>query len=208
MDEAPEFSPRVLDALRTPLESGNVTISRSGSSVRYPARFQLVLAANPCPCGYYGVVGSQCQCTPMAVRRYAQRISGPVLDRVDIHVQLTRAHSPRLRQSYQPSECTAAIKERVCGARGRQARRLRGTPWYTNAEVPGSYIRANWPSPHGIELIDAAFDRGLLTNRGIDKVVKVAWTMADLEGTDTVTKNQLAAAMTLRHSPWSIGAAS
>ncbi|SER50719.1 magnesium chelatase family protein [Propionibacterium cyclohexanicum] len=209
LDEAPEFSPRVLEALRTPLESGWVTIARSGATVRYPARFQLVLAANPCPCGHHGVAGRSCRCTPMTVRRYAQRLSGPVLDRVDIHVHLSAQGAIGLKAA---QECTAesseVVRQRVLEARDRQARRLRGSPWHTNAELPGTIVRNELPAPHDIGIIDAAVDRGLLSTRGVDKVLRVAWTLADLAGHDRIASDDLAAAMGLRSGSWLSGAAS
>ncbi|AYW77032.1 YifB family Mg chelatase-like AAA ATPase [Propionibacterium acidifaciens] len=209
LDEAPEFSPRVLDALRTPLESGRITIARSAASVTYPARFQLVLAANPCPCGNHGVPGVQCRCTPMAVRRYAQRISGPVLDRIDIHVRVTGEGTAGLTAGpdAQRGEDSASVGGRVIEARQRQRARLSGTPWTLNAHVPGSHLRRGLPPVQGVELIDHALARGLVSARGIDKILRVAWTVADLAGHDEVTRADLAAAVGLRRGELWTGAA-
>ncbi|MFZ2626029.1 MAG: YifB family Mg chelatase-like AAA ATPase [Propionibacterium sp.] len=208
LDEAAEFSPRVLEALRTPLESGWVTIARSGATVRYPARFQLVLAANPCPCGHYGVAGSRCRCTPTVVRRYAQRLSGPILDRIDIHVHLNQAGAIGLGAAASRSaEASCVVRQRVCQARDRQLRRLRDTPWCTNAEVPGTQLRRELPAPRDVELLDAALDRGLLSTRGVDKVLRIAWSLADLAGRDRISGDDLAAAMGLRRADWMSGAA-
>lgn len=200
LDEAPEFSPRVLDALRTPLESGRITIARSAATVTYPARFQLVLAANPCPCGTYGTPGAECRCTPMAVRRYAQRLSGPVLDRIDIHVRVTGEGTARLAPNpgAQQGEESARVRERVVEARARQRERLAGTPWTLNAHVPGSHLRHRLPPAQGAELIDHALARGLISARGIDKILRIAWTIADLVGHDRILRDDLTAAMGLR----------
>lgn len=201
LDEAPEFGSPVLEALRTPLESGEVCLARSGATVRYPARFQLVLAANPCPCGRYGIVGAQCTCTSLMVRRYAQRLSGPILDRVDLHVTMTNAGASPLRRGNGPApDSSAVIRGRVLEARDRQRRRLRGTPWQTNVEVPGGHLRTTPPPARGLDLIDASIAKGTLSARGIDKVLRVAWTLADLSGRDALSADDIAAAMGLRAS--------
>ncbi|MDR2895847.1 MAG: YifB family Mg chelatase-like AAA ATPase, partial [Propionibacteriaceae bacterium] len=134
LDEAPEFSSSYLEALRSPLESGEVVLSRSEMTVRYPARFQLVLTANPCPCGF-GAGSAKCRCAPSAVRRYASALSGPILDRVDLQclVEPSRRMLSTPTQSDGPT--TAQVATRVMEARGRQSRRLRDTPWRTNSEV-------------------------------------------------------------------------
>lgn len=199
MDEAPEFAPRVIEALRQPLESGAVSIGRSDAAARYPARFQLIMAANPCPCGNAATVGIACSCPPQAVRRYAERLSGPIRDRIDIQ----QAFLP-MRKSYlkaaakQPAESTAAIAGRVLLARQRQAHRLAGTGWLTNSEVPGSYLRKHLPRPTGLEIVDAAMDRGLLSARGVDKVLRVAWTLADLAGREVPGVDEVAVALAMR----------
>ncbi|SPF69202.1 Magnesium chelatase, subunit ChlI C-terminal [Propionibacterium ruminifibrarum] len=209
LDEAPEFSPQVLDALRTPLESGRITIARSVMSVTYPARFQLVLAANPCPCGNHGVPGAECRCTPMAVRRYAQRISGPVLDRIDLHVQVTGEDTlpMTLAMSGQQGESSACVLGRVIEARHRQTERLAGTPWALNAHVPGSHLRRELPPVDDGELLDRALARGIVSARGIDKILRIAWTIADLAGHDRVTRDDVAAAVGLRSGELWAGAA-
>ena len=197
LDEAPEFSPQSLEALRTPLESGEVVLGRSQMAVRYPARFQLVLAANPCPCGMAATPRSRCTCTPMAIRRYAARLSGPILDRIDI-----QAHIVPLRRSLlamaPEAESSQVVAERVRAARERQAVRLRGTPWATNAELPGRYVRKELPVPERMEVLDQAVANGTLSARGLDKVVKIAWTLADLAGADRPDNEQLVAALALR----------
>jgi len=124
LDEAPEFSPRVLEALRVPLESGRIVLGRSIATATYPASFQLVLAANPCPCGQAGVPDGRCRCAPMAVRRYASRISGPILDRVDIHQQLRPVKVALIGGRHSTGESSAVVAERVLAARERQRHRL------------------------------------------------------------------------------------
>lgn len=197
LDEAPEFSPRALEALRTPLESGQVVLARSLAQTTYPARFQLVLAANPCPCGNYGRPRVPCECPPQAVRRYRERLSGPILDRVDITCQLrpmTRAYL----QAVGEGESTAAVGARVRVARERQQARLAVGGWTTNAAVPGPYLRRELPLPRGVEELDSQVARGLLSARGVDKVLRIAWTLADLAGRDRPAKEDLMAAVGMR----------
>ncbi len=199
LDEAPEFSGRVLEALRTPLETGEVLIARSASQVRYPARFQLVLAANPCPCGRGGSPAGQCTCAPMALRRYRERLSGPVMDRIDIHHRML----PNLRALAETygGEASAVVAGRVGQARSRARRRLRDTPWQLNAEVPGHQLR-KLSAIHGTDLLDEAVRTGRLSARGVDKVIRIAWTLADLAGRDRIARADLAAALGLRQDCW------
>ena len=199
LDEAPEFGSRVLEALRTPLETGEVLISRAASHVRYPARFQLVLAANPCPCGNSGLKGASCTCAPMSIRRYSERLSGPVLDRIDIHHRLLP--NQRALAESMPGEPTEVVAGRVALARDRARHRLRATPWQTNAEVPGHQLR-QLPAPQGIGLLDDAVRTGRLSGRGVDKVIRIAWTLADLAGRDRVSRADTAAALGLRQDSW------
>lgn len=183
LDEAGEFQASALDALRQPLETGAITIHRSGTSARYPARFQLVLATNPCPCGDYGIRGGTCTCPPAAIRRYLGRLSGPLLDRMDIELTLSRV-SVAHRSAPSSQVSTAAARHRVAEARERAAARLAGTPWRVNADVPGTWLREGpaAPSPTVRRPLDAALHRGALTLRGFDRVLRVAWSLADLEG--------------------------
>ena len=199
LDEAPEFNPRALEALRTPLETGEVTIARSTSHVRYPARFQLVLAANPCPCGSLGVAGGDCTCTPMAIRRYNERLSGPILDRIDIHHRMLP--STRVFAQSTAGDPTAEVAVRVRQARDRQQRRWAGTDWTTNAEVPGFQVR-KLPAPQGMSLVDDAVHSGRLSARGVDKVLRIAWTLADLQGHDRPSRADVAGALGLRQDSW------
>ena len=198
LDEAPEFGMSTLDALRTPLESGWVSIGRAQVQARFPARFQLVLASNPCPCGKFGTRGANCQCTPAMVRRYADKLSGPVLDRVDLTVRMVAMNRAYLAGAATRTESTAKVAARVAAARDRQAHRLRGTPWLTNGEVPGAFLRTSLPMPRGSELIDEAVVRHQLSSRGVDKVLRLAWTLADLAGRDRVLVEDVRAALTMR----------
>jgi magnesium chelatase family protein len=199
LDEAPEFQPAVIDALRTPLESGVITLGRSEVHARFPARFQLILAANPCPCGQAATPGAHCRCSPTVVRRYAEKISGPVRDRIDINQAFLPLRKAYLKKTtMQRAESSAAVAERVLEARDRQHRRLAGSGWQTNGEVSGTYLRSHLPLPDGLHAVDEAVDRGRLSARGVDKVLRLAWTVADLAGRDKPGRDELAVALAMR----------
>ena len=196
LDEAPEFAPEALEALREPLESGSVVLSRSRASVRLPARFQLVMAANPCPCGRAYGAGEGCRCTPLQVRRYFGRLSGPLLDRVDLQVGLRDVAQAVLLEAA-PGEASHVVAARVVAARARSAHRLTGTPWRLNADVPGPYLRERLPLPRECrQVLHRA--AGGLSARGIDRVLRVAWTVADLAGHELPTTADVLCALTLR----------
>lgn len=184
LDEAAEAPGVVLDALRQPLESGSIEIHRAEFTARFPARFQLVLATNPCPCGAFGVVGEECICPPSAIRRYAARLSGPIRDRLDIEVRVARVSAADVTSPARGALTTVAARARVEEARERAAHRWRGTPWRLNAHVPGTWLRqgefrlaADARAP-----LDRALQRGALTLRGYDRVLRMAWSVADLDG--------------------------
>ncbi|WP_354642485.1 YifB family Mg chelatase-like AAA ATPase [Kitasatospora camelliae] len=199
LDEAPEFPVRVLDALRQPLESGEVTIARSAGSMRLPARFLLCLAANPCPCGRFSIRGENCECTPVMVNRYQARLSGPLLDRVDLQVQVAAVTRAELMAQDTAAETTATVAARVLAARQRAATRLADTPWRTNAEVPGHELRTRWRlAPGALDDAERDLERGLLTARGLDRVLRVAWTVSDLLGRDSPGRAEVWTALTLR----------
>jgi magnesium chelatase family protein len=185
LDEAPEFDRDVLDALRQPLESGEVVIARSGLCARFPARFTLVLASNPCPCAKSATSTAGCDCSPATRRRYQAKLSGPLLDRVDVKVQLlpvTRADILHNREGAEPSRVVA---DRVATARERAAKRYQEAEWRVNAEVPGSELRRSYPpKPGALVWLERAMENGQVSARGADKVVRVAWTLADLAGVD------------------------
>jgi magnesium chelatase family protein len=198
LDEAAEFSVRALEALRQPLEHGELVIQRAMGAARFPARFQLVLAANPCPCGMSAGKGDECTCSPMARRRYLGRLSGPLLDRVDLQVEVLAVSRAQLAQLVAP-ESTRVVADRVKQARGAQAARLAGLPWACNGEVPGSWMRGRWrlAAPLTRDL-DAALDRGRLSIRGYDRVLRVAWTLADLAGRTVPDRDDVGRALVLR----------
>jgi magnesium chelatase family protein len=200
LDEAGEFAGSALDALRQPLESGGITIHRAGIEATYPARFQLVLATNPCPCGQYGVPGGACVCPPHAIRRYLARLSGPLLDRVDIELHVRRVSSASREASAAPAMTTALARERVAAARERASHRLRATPWRRNSEVPGTWLRRG---PHAPDAetrrpLDDALQRGALTLRGYDRVLRVAWTLADLADRSLIERGDIGRALFLK----------
>ncbi|MGD8167406.1 YifB family Mg chelatase-like AAA ATPase [Herbiconiux sp. P16] len=204
LDEAPEFPTAVLDALRQPLESGTITIHRAAAVAHFPGRFQLVLAANPCPCGQFGTSDIPCTCTPIMRRRYLSRMSGPLLDRVDLQLRVNRVTTSAVRLM---SDEGSRVSTRVARARVEQARavareRLAGTSWKTNAEVPGSWFRSGARRlPIGATAsIDRALERGSLTMRGYDRVLRVAWTIADLEEASAPTSDHVGWALFLRKS--------
>jgi magnesium chelatase family protein len=184
LDEAPEFRAGVLDALRQPLESGEVFIARSGVTARFPARFMLVLAANPCPCGLASSASGACECSSGVRRRYLSRLSGPLLDRVDVQVMVDRPTTYDLLAPGLP-EATRVAAERVREARDRAARRFAGSPWRVNADVPGRELRGRFrAAPGSWSQLEKALNNGRLTARGVDRVLRVAWTLADLAGRD------------------------
>jgi magnesium chelatase family protein len=181
LDEAPEFNRDVLDALRQPLESGEITLARSGVSAVFPARFTLVLAANPCPCARAAGPAEGCSCTAATRRRYLGRLSGPLLDRVDVKVELLPLGRKELLNDRGLAESSGVVAGRVATARERAAARLAGTPWRLNAEVPGSELRRDWgPARGALATLEHALERGQITARGVAKVIRVAWTIADL----------------------------
>lgn len=196
LDEVPEFQARVLDALRQPLENGTLTLARSEVTAVFPARFLLVMAQNPCPCGNHGSTARVCTCTPDAVRRYGRRLSGPVRDRVDIRVGVEPPTMAELDTDAEPSKVVA---DRVAEARARQEWRLRGTPWRCNGELPGPYLRRDLKLPADVTAPAFAGVRdGSLTLRGVDRVLRVAWTIADLAGRDRPTADDVDRALKLR----------
>jgi len=185
LDEAPEFGRDVLDALRQPLEAGEVVIARQAMTARFPARFTLVLAANPCPCARAATPGgAACDCSPAARRRYLGRLSGPLLDRVDVKITLEPVSRREMLYDRKRAETSAVVAGRVAAARDRAARRLAGTPWRLNGEIPGAELRrAFQPEQGALKSLDRAMELGQVSARGADKIVRVAWSVADLAGT-------------------------
>lgn len=200
IDEAPEFNGRALEALRQPLETGRVLLARAKGSTEYPAKVQLVLAANPCPCAR--VSGDlRCECSPATRRRYLGRLSGPLLDRVDIQVTLSPVRAAELLAPGGASETSAVVAERVRGARAAAADRWAVRGWRTNAEVPGAVLRSPpWRPPRGhTSRLRSWLDSGALSARGFDRVLRLAWTVADLDGRDRPSRSDIDEATTLRN---------
>ncbi len=198
LDEAPEFKASVLQTLRQPLESGEVVIARARQVVCYPARFLLVLAANPCPCGRSFGKGLECTCRPMEIRSYAGRLSGPLMDRVDLQVQVPPVS--RAAFAEQSGEPSAVVAARVAAAREVQRVRWTDGGWGTNGVVPGHVLRRppfRLPRDATADL-DRSLDRGRLTLRGYDRVLRVAWSAADLAGRGVPGRDDVGMALTLR----------
>ena len=198
LDEAPEFAKDVLDALRQPLEAGEVVVARLGVIATFPAKFTLVLAANPCPCAKMAGPKDGCSCSPAARRRYQGRISGPLLDRMDLKIELEPVGRRELLSDRTFAESSRTVALRVIEARERAAHRLLGTPWILNAEIPGSELRRTWPpTPGSLTAVERSLERGLISARGVVKVVRVAWTLADLAGRPRPTRDDCDAALGL-----------
>lgn len=197
LDEAPEFASSVLDALRQPLEEGRVSIARSRGATAYPARVQLVLAANPCPCAN---AGSECTCTRVARRRYITRLSGPLLDRIDLQVTLYPVTPAQLFAEREEIESSATVARRVAQARAVAADRWAAEGWATNSEVPGAALRRRpWRLPSAAtHTLMGALDKGRLSARGHDRVLRTAWTLADLAGLDSPGAAEVNEAIDLR----------
>ncbi|TDV39759.1 YifB family Mg chelatase-like AAA ATPase [Actinophytocola oryzae] len=196
LDEACEFAPDRLEALRTALEEGEIRLARRDGVVRYPARFQLVLATNPCPCAPPREF--DCTCTPHAKRRYTARLSGPLLDRVDLRVRM-RPITALSRADGVVPESTAVVRKRVAHARARAAERWKKHGWLTNAQAPGPILRREYGLPrNATALLDHGLDVGAVTARGADRCLRVSWTLADLAEVEQPTADHVAAALEFR----------
>jgi magnesium chelatase family protein len=199
LDEAPEYSVRALEALRQPLEEGHVLLARARGSTRYPAKFELVLAANPCPCAQ-PAGEAYCQCPPPVRRRYLGRLSGPLMDRVDLQVRLAPVTAAQLLDDDAGPESSATVADRVARARAAAAERWAAQGRRTNAEVPGASLRQRpWRLPGAVTrpLADS-LNSGLLSARGYDRVLRVAWTIADLDGRARPDAGDISEALALR----------
>lgn len=198
LDEAPEFKPTVLDSLRQPLESGRVSINRVGGTVDFPARFQLVVAMNPCPCG--APRDLDCLCAPYARARYQRRLSGPLLDRLDLRLTVEPVDRAALMGAAEPGESSTQVAARVLAARSAAADRWGSHGWATNGEVPGPVLRSRaWrPPPSVLMPLHAALERGELSARGFDRTLRLAWTISDLAGTPSPDRAAIDEAVQLR----------
>jgi magnesium chelatase family protein len=194
LDELPEFDRDVLEVLREPLESGRITISRAARQCDFPARFQLVAAMNPCPCGYLGDPGGRCHCTPGEVARYRNRISGPFLDRIDLHVGMIPL-TPEELASAPPGEASAAVRLRVCAARERQLARQA----CANALLQGDALDRHCAlAPDAATLAKQAATRLRLSARAYHRLLRVARSIADLAGAQAIGAGHLAEAIQYR----------
>ncbi|HKZ53717.1 MAG TPA: YifB family Mg chelatase-like AAA ATPase, partial [Candidatus Acidoferrales bacterium] len=198
LDELPEFQRNALEVLRQPLEDGLVTISRATTSLTFPARFVLVAAMNPCPCGFFNDPTRECRCTPPIIQRYVSKISGPLLDRIDIHIDVPAVRYKELRGPA-PGESSADVRARVVAARRRQLERFRGEKFYANAQMPARLIRKYCEIDSESEkLLETAITRLGLSARAHDRILKVARTIADLAGSDRIVSKHLSEAVQYR----------
>ena len=198
LDELPEFGQHGLEVLRQPLEDGVVVISRAQGTVTFPAKFILIAAMNPCPCGFYGDPVKQCTCSESAVSRYQRRISGPLLDRIDIHIEVPRVDYEKLAD-HRLGEPSAIIRQRVEAARELQRQRFHGTRLTCNAEMGPAEVRHHCQvQPSAQALLKAAMNQLHLSARGYHRVLKLARTIADLAGADTIAAAHVAEAVQYR----------
>jgi magnesium chelatase family protein len=198
LDELPEFGTKLLEMLRQPLEDRQLTIARSSGSLTFPAGFMLIGALNPCPCGYYGDPIKECTCSPMMVSRYQKRISGPLLDRIDIHIEVPRVEYEKLSDD-RLGEPSAAIRARVEAARDRQRQRFEGTALLTNADMGPAEVREYCPvDDAGRSLLRAAMQQLQMSARAYHRILKLARTIADLAGSEKIQTVHLAEAIQYR----------
>jgi magnesium chelatase family protein len=198
LDELPEFKKSVLEVMRQPLEDGRVTIARAAMSLSFPARFMLVAAMNPCPCGYFGDPGKECTCTPVQIQRYRSHISGPLLDRIDLHIEVPAVKYKDLgvETSGEPSD---VIRERVKAARNRQAARLADSNLFANAQMQSRHLRAHCRLDEpGEKLLNTAMQRLGLSARAYTRILKLARTVADLEDAENIAPHHLSEAIGYR----------
>lgn len=202
LDEVPEFRRDLLEALRQPLESGRAIITRIKSNLEFPARFMLAAAMNPCPCGYYGDTEKACKCNMHEILRYEKKISGPLLDRIDLQLVVPRLSLAELSSKPADSRAyTKQLRERVARARDRQAIRLKNLPRtvLTNAEMSSKEVDDLIQlAPEAKKLLQHIFDQELVSARGYYRILKTAQTIADLDGTEEVTKDNVSEAFQYR----------
>lgn len=199
LDELPEFKRTVLEVMRQPMEERKVTISRAKVALDFPASFMLIASMNPCPCGFYNHPEKQCTCPPGAVQKYLNKISGPLLDRIDLHVEVTPVPFSEL-SAMKPQENSESIRERVIKARERQGERYKETPGtYCNAQMSAKQLRDICViDPIGQRLLKTAMERLNLSARAYDRILKVSRTIADLAGTENIRPEHLAEAIQYR----------
>lgn len=198
LDELPEFSRQAMEVLRQPMEDSKITISRVSASLSYPCSAMIVCAMNPCPCGYYGHPTRQCTCTQQSVQRYLSRLSGPLLDRLDIHIEVPPVEFASLSGTSQ-EECSADIRKRVNAARAIQTERLKGSGISCNAKMDAAQTKKFCrPTPEGMILLERVFEKLELSARAYDKILRIARTVADLDGSETVNSDHISQAVQYR----------
>jgi magnesium chelatase family protein len=198
LDEIPEFPRSVIEILRQPLEDGTVTISRANGTLSFPANFVLVAAQNPCPCGYLNDPVKNCSCTPGQIIKYQKKISGPILDRIDLHIDVPRVETDKLT-SDSKAESSKNIKRRVEKARKIQLKRFKGTSRITNSEMTANEIKEYCKlSKESLELLKSAIERLYLSARSYTKILKIAKTIADLEESNNIKSHHIAEALQYR----------
>jgi magnesium chelatase family protein len=198
LDELPEFQRNVLEVMRQPLEDGTVTIARASMSLTFPSRFMLAAAMNPCPCGFFNDPSRECTCTPPVIQRYISKISGPLLDRIDIHIDMPAVKYRELRDDA-GGESSEAIRARVVAARARQLRRYQGEKIYSNAQLSPRQIHKYCAIPAEAErLLESAMTRLGLSARAHDRILKVARTIADLDGAEAISTTHISEAIQYR----------
>ncbi len=197
LDELPEFDRKVLEMLREPLENGLIHISRASRQATYPARFQLVAAMNPCPCGYLGHPAKPCRCTPESIARYRGKISGPLLDRIDLIIEVPALSAAELTQAT-PGEPSAAVRERVLAARERQQRRQGKSNALLNVTELDELAAIE---PEAKAALSAVLEKLSLSARSYHRILRIARTLADLAGSDTVNQRHVMQAVSFRRTP-------
>ncbi len=198
LDELPEFSKQALEALRQPLEDGTVSVTRVHNQARYPSSFMFVASMNPCPCGYFGSRTRKCRCTPREIRRYLDRVSGPLLDRIDIQIEVDAVPVKEINEA-KPAESSAAVAERVRRCRELQQARYRNDGIHCNAQLDARLLRKYCPlGPEATALLHAAVDRTGMSMRAYGRILKVARTVADLRGSEAIEMEDIAQAIQFR----------
>jgi magnesium chelatase family protein len=199
LDEFAEFPRSVIEALRQPMEDGVVTVSRAAGSLTFPARFILVAASNPCPCGYLGHPKRTCKCLPGTIIKYKKRLSGPILDRIDLHIDVPPVDETELTGGGPPAESSAAIRSRIIAARHKQEERFKNLSILSNSEMRPVDIKSLCPiSNEGLTLLKTAISRLTLSARSYFKIIKVSRTIADLENSERIESGHIAEALQYR----------
>lgn len=198
LDELPEFNKNTLEVMRTPLEDKIVTISRVNSTLTYPCNFMLIASMNPCPCGYYGSKDKECNCTPQAISKYMGRISGPLLDRIDIHIEVTAVKYKKLQDDTK-IETSQEIKERVNKARKLQINRYKKYGIFSNSQLTPRLIEKYCIlDSKSNQILQSAFEKLGLSARAYGRILKVARTIADLDGIENIEAKHIAEAIQYR----------